>query len=440
MSGTKLRNLAIATAVIVGGAFFAVKSRQAGTETPVPGAAIPGLKEKINDAASVTILKNSGSVTLARTGNGESAAWTVAAKDGFPADIERLRSTLLQLANLELSEPQTSNSEFYPKLGVQEVSILPKDAGDAAKKDAAPGALVEIKDQSGKTIGSLILGNAANIGNATLERPMESGQFVRRPGSTQSWLTRGTVYVDAEPMNWVDKKIVSVPRERVKRATIRRVVGTGPSSPDGHAEPDLSLSRHDKESAAFEAAGMAAGAQLKPSEAVDQPVQAIAFLAMDDVMKDPGGVIGNPDPAATGPNAAHPAVAQFETFDGLIVTVKTGFRDGKWWAQVGADAAADAIPAEAKTDKDGKPAPGEPVVDAAKEAAAINKRTAGWLFAISQYDAKRLSARLDEMIAPPQVEAKPPAVGPLPEPLSPENGTPMPPKPSAPEFPAPNPK
>ena len=133
-------------------------------------------------------------------------------------------------------------------------------------------------------------------------------------------------------------------------------------------------------------------------------------------------------------------MAQFDTFDGLVVTVKTGFRDGKWWAQVEAEAAADAIPTEAKTEKAESPPGSEKHADIAKEAAAINKRTSGWLFAISQYDAKRLSSRLDEMIAPPSVEMKPPSVGPSAEPLSPENGTPLPPKPEVPEFPAPNPK
>ncbi|MBX3380629.1 MAG: DUF4340 domain-containing protein [Phycisphaeraceae bacterium] len=440
MSGTKLRNLAVGTAIIVGAAFFAVKSRYRGPDIPPPGAAMPGLKANINDAASLTVLKSTGSVTLARTGTGDKAAWTVTAKDGFPADIERLRTTLIQLSNLELAEPKTSNAEFYPKLGVQDVAVLPNDASESAKKQAAPGALVEIKDASGKALGSLIIGNAAEIGNATLDRPMESGQFVRRPGSTQSWLTRGTIYVDAEPMNWIDRKIVGVPRERIKRATVRRLVGTGPSSPGAQAEPDLSISRKDKDAAAFDAAAMREGAQLKQNESVDQPVQAIAYLGMDDVMKDPGAVIGNPDPEATGPNAAHPAIAQFETFDGLLVTVKTGFRDGKWWAQVGAEAAADPIPPSTDKKTEGEKPAAETGPDATKEAAAINKRTAGWLFAISQFDAKRLSARLEEMIAPPEVEAAPPAIGPAANPPAPEFPTPVPGKGEAPSFPIPNPK
>lgn len=434
MSGTKLRILAIGTAVVVGGAFFAVRSRYRGPELVPPGAAIPGLKASINDVASLTVLKNTGSVTLARTGAGENAAWTVPAKDGFPADLERLRTTLIQLSNLELSQPQTSNPEFYSKLGVQDVAVLPKDADESAKKAAAPGALVEVKDASGKTIGALIIGNAAEIGNATLDRPMESGQFVRKPGATQSWLTRSTIYVDAEPMNWIDRKVVGLPREQIKRVTVRRLVGTGPSAPGGNADPDLVLSRPDKDTPAFEAAGLPAGAQLRPGEAADQPVQTIAYLGMDDVMKDPGGVIGNPDPQASGPDAAHPTNTQFETFDGLIVTVKTGFRDGKWWAQVGADAGADPIPGVET--KDGNPK----ATDASKEAEAINKRTSGWLFAISQFDAKRLSPRLEEMIAPPTIESSPPAVGPAAEPGS--IGTPLPPPAhhDVPNFPVPVPK
>lgn len=432
MSGTKLRNLAIATALIAGGAFFATKARRGGSEIPAPGAAIPGLKENINNVSTLTVLKNTGSMTLTRTGSGESASWTVTAKDGFPADIEKLRTTLIQLSNLELAEPKTASAEFYPRLGVQDVTVLPKDASDEAKKAGAPGSLVELKDASGKTLGAIIIGNAADIGNATLDRPMETGQFVRKPGSTQSWLTRGTIYMDAEPMNWIDRKIAAVPRERIKSVTVRRAVGTGPASPGGHAEPDLALTRKDKDAAAFDAAGMPSNLELKPGEAIDQPVQVAAYLGMEDVMKDPGGVIGNPDPAAAGPNAAHPAVAQFETFEGLVVTVKTGFRDGKWWAQVSAVASADAPAPSDATQKGERP----PEIDVAKEAAAINKRANGWLFAISQFDAKRLSARLDEMFVPRPIEAAPPAIGPAATPPE-ESGTPLPPKSDASSIPNP---
>lgn len=435
MSGTKLRNLTIATALIAGGAFFAVKARRGGAEIPAPGAAIPGLKENINNVAALTVLKNTGSMTLTRTGTGESAAWTVTAKDGFPADIEKLRTTLIQLSNLELVEPKTASAEFYPRLGVQDVAVLPKDASDQMKKAGAPGSLVELKDGAGKTLGAIIIGNAAEIGNATLDRPMESGQFVRRPGATQSWMTRGTIYMDAEPMNWIDRKIAAVPRDRIRSATVQRAVGTGPSSPGTHAEPDLALARKSKDAPAFDAAGTPSGLELKPSESIDQPVQVAAYLGMEDVMKDPGGVIGNSDPAATGPNAAHPAVARFETFDGLVLIVKTGFRDGKWWAQVSAEMAADSIPSGGASNE-GEKTPAESKTEVAKEVAAINKRANGWLFAISQFDAKRLSARLDEMFVPRQVEASPPAIGPAATPPE-DMSTPLPPKQDASGVPIP---
>lgn len=424
MSGMKVRNLAIVTALLAGAAFYAVGTRRSGAELPEAGPAIPGLKQHINDVTTLNILRSTGGVTLARTGSGENAAWTVPAKEGFPADIERIRTMLIQLANLELAEPKTTNAEFYPKLGVQDVAVLPKDSTEDAKKQAPPGALVELQDASGKTIGSLIIGNASQLGSATLDRPMESGQFVRRPGSTQSWLTRGTVYLDATPMNWIDRKVMGVARERVKNATVRRAVGTGPVSPGAIGGPDLAVVRKDKDTPAFEAIGVPEGAVLKPNESFDHPVQVAAYLGMEDVMKDPGGVIGNPDPAATGPGAAHPTVTTFETFDGLVLTIKTGFRDDKWWAQVQADGRPSDSPDKA--------------IEIANEAAAINKRTSGWLFAISQFDAKRLSSRLDEMVTPPAVEGAPPAIGPAADPPAPETGTPLPPRTDGAGFPTPN--
>ncbi|MBS0187310.1 MAG: DUF4340 domain-containing protein [Planctomycetes bacterium] len=443
MSATKVRNLAIATALVVGGAFFAVRGRNAGPEIPAPGPAIPGLKTNLNNVATVNILKSSGSVALARSGSGAESQWVVPAKGGYPADVDRVRNLLIQLANLELADPQTANPENYAKLGVQDVAPDGKSgkAEGESKATAPTSALVEVKDASGKTLGSIIIGNASNMGSATLDRPLESGQFVRRPGSPQSWLSRGTIYVDAEPMNWVDRKIVGIARDRVKSVSIRRSA-SGPASPEGHGEPDLFISRADKQAPAFESAALPPDAKLKPNEALDGAVQTIAYLGMDDVIKDPGGVIGGADSGA-GPDGAHPATATIETFDGLVVTIKTGFRDGKWWAQVAADAAADALQPEAKPDG---PAPTDPK----KEAAELNKKLGGWLYAISQFDAKRLSSSLKDMIAPPEVEHAPPAIGPAtpgagPAPdhgsnLSPDQGTPLPARPQQPDFPAPTPK
>lgn len=400
------------------------------------GPALPLLQTNVNDVGTITVIRSSGTASVTRDGN----RWIVPAKEGFPADPEKIRTALLGLRDMQFVEPKTSTAEFYPKLGVQDVKVVPKPAPNpdgttppADNKDAAPGALVELKDVSGKAIGSLIVGNSAGA-DGDMSRPLQSGQYVRRAGETQSWLTKGTVWLDAEPMNWIDRKVVGIERTRLKAATVRRVAAPGPQPVSTtESKPDLEVLRSDAGSATFDAVGKPEGRNYKPNEAPDQVVSAIAYIGMEDVRRDAGTVIGTPDPqvlAQSDPNKkdnqAHPTVTQFATFDGLVVTVKTGFDNGKWWASVGAEAGADAIPPGDAKDTDAA------TKQAAlkKEVDAINARCKGWLFAISQFDAKRLSPKMEELLASDAPAPTNPEVGPaLPgsNPVGPI-GTPLPPK------------
>ena len=436
---SSFKTLLIVTGVVAAAAVAVVSMKSKPAASTEGGPALPALQTGVNDVGTVTVLRSSGTPSIVREGG----RWIVPAKEGFPADPEKVRTALLGLRDMQLVEPKTSTAEFYPKLGVQDVKVVPKPApspdGAAAAndtKDAAPGALVELKDTAGKTIGSLIVGNSA-AADGDMSRPVQSGQYVRRPGETQSWQTKGTVWLDADSMNWIDRKVVGLERVRLKSATVRRVTSPGPQPANAEAAaPDLELVRSGAAAASFDAVGKPAGRNYKPNEAPDQVIAAAAYLGMEDVRKDTGTIIGNPDPqvlaetdASKKDNQAHPAVTQFVTFDGLVVTVKTGFHDAKWWATVSAEAAADAIPPAAGDDKAKAEAEAKKAT-LAKEVDLINARCKGWVFAISQYDAKRLSTKLTEMLAPDTPPPSNPEVGPaLPgsNPVGPV-GTPMPPK------------
>jgi len=45
---------------------------------------------------------------------------------------------------------------------------------------------------------------------------------VRRPNEAQAWLAEGRLPLDADPNLWIDRDIASIPRERVRAATIHR--------------------------------------------------------------------------------------------------------------------------------------------------------------------------------------------------------------------------
>lgn len=436
---SSFKTLLIVTGAAAAAAVAVVSMKSKPVASTEGGPALPALQGAVNDVGAITVIRSSGTAGVTRDGG----RWIVPGKEGFPADPEKVRTALLGLRDMQLVEPKTSTAEFYPKLGVQDVKVVPKPAPNpdgstppTNTSEAAPGALVELKDVSGKSLGSLIIGNSA-AADGDFSRPVQGGQYVRRPGETQSWQTKGTVWLDADAMNWIDRKVVGVERVRLKSATVRRVVAAGPQPQNTEAAaPDLELVRSDAAAASFDAVGKPDGRGYKPNEAPDQVISAIAYLGMEDVRKDSGTVIGNPDPqvlaetdASKKDNQAHPATAQFVTFDGLVVTVKTGFDNAKWWASVSAEAAADAIPPAAGDDKAKADAEAKKAT-LAKEVDLINGRCKGWLFAISQYDAKRLSTKLTEMLAPDTPALTTPEVGPAPPGSNPVGpvGTPLPPK------------
>ena len=45
------------------------------------------------------------------------AIWSVVERDGYPADVEKVRHTLIGLAEARIVEAKTANPEFYDPTG-----------------------------------------------------------------------------------------------------------------------------------------------------------------------------------------------------------------------------------------------------------------------------------------------------------------------------------
>lgn len=429
MSNRSLPKLVLLTLLISVAAFVTVRLRQPPPAPPEAGPALPSLVDRVNDVARITIQRASASTSLVRIAEGDGVKWTLPDRDGFPADPDRVRERLLQLRDLRLREAKTSNPEFYARLGVQDVK-----QGDSSSPRTT---LVTLFDGAGKDLGSLILGDTADLGTPSPDRPPVPGQYVRRPGELQSWLADGSVWMDSEPMNWVDRRVVSIPRERLRSATMHRLRAAGPAEPG--ATPDLKISRPDPGVATFEVADMPAGSSFKPNQVPDQIISPLAFLSMEEVRKDPGTVVGQSDPEAAGDQAAVPASVVYETFDGVRVRVSTGFADGRWWASVHAEPNGEVFVPAAVPEGESEAARSEResadaarsarFTSAATEMERLNARVKGWLFAIPQFEARRLSASLEDLLAPPTPTEPAPPVGPA-QPGSLPEGSPLPPPPA----------
>lgn len=297
----------------------------------------PDLKAKANDVAAVAVEGKTAKATVVR---GTEGRWTVAEKSGYPADAAVVRKAVLGLVDLKAVEPKTAAPDLHGRL----------DLDDLDKKDSKAKRLV-LRDAAGKDLAALLVGKAKNA--ATADKP--GTLYVRRPGDPRTWLAEARLEVAADPVAWLEKEMPRVARDKAKSVTVVH--------PD---DKTIAAVRADA-TADFQATGLPEGAKPNKSE-IASLAGVLAFPSFDDVAKaDTVDFKG----------AVWTTVA---TFDGLLVTAQVVTRNGKAWARFEArteDGAADAQKAEAKR---------------------IAERFGPWAYQISEFQAKALTKRPEDLI------------------------------------------
>ena len=134
-------------AIIVGLVLLLVVLRTGDIDgTPMAGQRLlPEFKDVANEVSKLRIARPAGEVGV--TIRLEDKHWLISARDDYPADLGKLRSLIIGLADAQVVEEKTSNPEHYPKLGVDD----PEEGGKGTK--------VMISGPS--FTYSLILGNTA---------------------------------------------------------------------------------------------------------------------------------------------------------------------------------------------------------------------------------------------------------------------------------------
>ena len=84
------------------------------------GLLLPGLGEDLDQVTRVTVT-GAGNEPIATLQRDEDGGWTIAEKAGYPADVAKVRETLIGLAEARIVEAKTANPEFYDRLGVEAV-------------------------------------------------------------------------------------------------------------------------------------------------------------------------------------------------------------------------------------------------------------------------------------------------------------------------------
>jgi uncharacterized protein DUF4340 len=287
---------------------------------------------------------------------GDDGIWGVKERGGYPVRPEQLRATLWGLGDLKIIERKTSRPERHKSLGLGD----PGDGGD--------GVLYRVMNRDGAVFVSVVMG--VPEGSETLGGELRN--YLRMDGDNQTWLAEGRLEPQASLEEWLDLDFLEVSSDRIARVTST----PGIASEGGEV---FSISRPDEATYNFAFPGLAPGKEMTGPTAANGLGRVLVALTFTDVL--PAAQVGF-DGAAE---------ARFETFDGLVLVIKTQRFEEEFWISIEAQASPQASPLENAGETTDLSQTGD-------EVARINGRAAGWAFKIPDWKGRQLTLARGSLI------------------------------------------
>jgi len=240
-------------------------------------------------AATIEIAGAQQSVTLAN----KDGKWTVAQRDGFPANSRNINDLLRTLAELKVAQGIEAGPSFAPRFGMDESSSEVESRGITAV----------FRDASGKELAKVSFGK--NLDASASASPFgggATGRFVRNHADESGFYAVSEIFatLSDDPKNWLSDEFIKV--EKIKGISL---------SKPGSDENEWELVRTD-ENAEF--AFTEAYPGVKTSATATSPLKSLfSFSRFDDVV-----------PAAEVEKRATPEKLQkavITTFEGLTYKI-----------------------------------------------------------------------------------------------------------------------
>ena len=384
MKSKTIMGLALVTVALIVGAWFLSQPKEKKT-TGEGERAFPELMDQVNTASEIVVSAYNGSVTIVR----DQDVWKVKNKDHYRADMEKVRKTLIGLAELKLVEPKTKTPELYEKLGLQDIET-----------EGSTATNLRVSGDGGTILAEVIIGKR----KPSKGQPGQEEMYLRKPGEPQTWLAMGTIQLEQLPDEWLDKTIVDLKPKRIQRVLV--------THPDGNLVTYVKSQPEDRD---FTIQNMPATMKVKSQFAVNNVGSTIANLSLEDMKLATEETV----------EMTNAVQVVLETFDGLRVTAFLQKKGDKTWviltAEFDQELIQDSTPEEpAKTEEekdgekkeDGTEAKDTPetqsvpqkdpslksVEEVQKEVEELNDRVQGWVYAIPQFRADTITKKLEDQI------------------------------------------
>ncbi|MEM7027491.1 MAG: DUF4340 domain-containing protein [Pseudomonadota bacterium] len=248
----------------------------------------PTLTNKIETVSKISIKSFDNSINLTRVND----VWTIDEFDGYPALPDKVKSTVLGVADLKLNAPKTALERLYPRLGVE---------GPVA--DESTSTLLTLADGQGDIIVDVIVGKPRRSSTAQ----STPGLYIRESDQEQSFLVDGLLDISAKNTDWLNRSLLDIPDEVIKRVSIN------------HDDGDtFTLFKTQQGQESFRLENMPADKKLAPDIIINRFAAILADVQITSVKK-----------AASIQTPEQVVQASIETFDGLLVKLKAFEFEGR---------------------------------------------------------------------------------------------------------------
>jgi hypothetical protein len=332
--------LTVTIAMVAATAIVLVRQETGTTVIGTNERLFPDIASKIRDVSVIELKSATQSVTLVRT----EAGWGIRERANYPVLVERMRGLVLGLAQLERVEPKTTRPDRFPLLGVE-------DLDGAARESEAK--LIRLLDGSGQTFLSV------TIGNQVYDIAGDSGFYARVTGADRAWLVRGKLEPNLEVRYWVERRLIDVPADVVRRVQV--------THPDGET---VVIERGGGEGGGLVLVGMPEKATLKRPEILESYPGTLQALDLDDV--DGIGAVPFPKEQVI--------QTRIETTQGVVYRLDLVSRDRERWITLAAEPGAGEISAETRAEID-----------------RINARHKPWAYRVPSWKALVLEQRRQDL-------------------------------------------
>ncbi|BBO71924.1 hypothetical protein DSCA_58540 [Desulfosarcina alkanivorans] len=328
----------------------------------------------VNQVAGITIADAENRVTLVR---GEKV-WQVEERNGYPADFDELRDTVVKLSRLKVGRSFSATPESLIRL-----SLVTPSAPDTP----GAGKQIILRDQSENILADVTLGQPRETDGGG-----SGGQYLKKADAETIFLVDGSFrFLKTAPAQWLRKEILNVKADDVASV----VCYSGDARP-----PVYTLKRPEKDEAP-RLTPVPAGRTADPAK-IDQVVDALSPLTLDDVR-----------PA--GENPPSPESESFrlvyQLYDGRQISIfpiadaggRYTLRVSAGESEVEAGAADEPVQQDEKTGDVETQAP-DTDAPAPKTARELNGELNPWVFSVKKWQFDSFITRLESLLEEVKVQ------------------------------------